>query len=326
MGAYEDYRSAVVNRFWDYAEREFVNRPELFVGFERSPSSPPEFVAGEADRNLLFPPSAEPGVRDTIVSSLPASKRHSRFASMLSSQALAQSVFGSLSAMGKEAALMGLTADDELPTVRSGVTVRMEYLVQHLGERRSKTSIDVWLDGGDQRVAVECKFTERDFGQCSRPTLKPGKDVNYDRDHCDGSYTRQRGRRSRCSLTEIDVRYWRYLPQLFDWSADRDMNPCPLHSTYQIARNVLAACVRPDRTVDIDGGQALVIYDERNPAFLQGGEAAQQWDAATQALVRRPLLRRCSWQRLVAHLANDRDLTWLINGLAAKYGIEPSRP
>ena len=39
-----------------------------------------------------------------------------------------------------------------------------------------------------------------------------------------------------------------------------------------------------------------------------------------------PLLRRCSWQRLVAHLANDHDLVWLVNGLAAKYGIEPSGP
>ena len=215
--------------------------------------------------------------------------------------------------------------DDGLPTVRSGVTVRMEYRVEHLGEPRS-TSVDVWLDDGEQRVAVECKFTEREFGRCSRPTLRPGRNANYDRDHCDGSYTRQRGRRTHCSLTEIGVRYWQYLPELFDWSADRNMTPCPLDGTYQLARNVLAACVRPDGMVDVDGGHALVIYDDRNPAYLPGGEAARQWDAATGALVRRPLLRRCSWQRLVAHLANDHDLVWLVNGLAAKYGIEPSGP
>ena len=128
----------------------------------------------------------------------------SHFASMRSSQALTQSVFGSLAALGKVGALAGLTTDDGLPTVRSGVTVRTEYLVEHLGEPRS-TSVDVWLDDGEQRVAVECKFTEREFGRCSRPTLRPGRNPNYERAHCDGSYTRQRGRRTRCSLTEIGV-------------------------------------------------------------------------------------------------------------------------
>ena len=325
MGAYDDYLSAVVHRFWDYAEREFGDRPELFDRSERSPNRSPVFVGGAAEHNLLYPPSAEPNVRQAIVASVPTSERHRHFASMRSSQALAQSVFGSLAALGKAGALAGLTADDGLPTVRSGVTVRMEYLVEHLGEPRS-TSVDVWLDDGEQRVAVECKFTEREFGRCSRPTLRPGRNANYERDHCDGTYTRQRGRRARCSLTERGVRYWQYLPGLFDWSADRNMTPCPLDGTYQLARNVLATCVRPDGMVDADGGHALVIYDDRNPCFLPGGEAARQWQAATAALVKRPLLRRCSWQRLVARLADDSDLAWLVNDLAAKYGIEPSGP
>ena len=60
------------------------------------------------------------------------------------------------------------------------------------------------------------------------------------------------------------------------------MKPCPLDGTYQLARNVLAACVRPDGTVDANGGHALVIYDDRNPAFLPGGEAAWQWEAAPE--------------------------------------------
>ncbi len=246
MGAYDDYLSAVVDHFWAYADREFGDRPELLKTSQRSPTS----------------------------------KRHRHFASMRSSQALAQSVYGSLAALGKAGALAGLITDDGLPTVQSGVTVQMEHLVEHLGEPRS-TSVDVWLVDGGQRVAVECKFTEREFSRCSRPTLRPGKNPNYARDHCDGSYTRQRGRRTRCSLTEIGVRYWQYLPELFDWSADRNMKTCPLDGTYQLARNVLAACVRPDGTVDADGGHALVIYDDRNPAFLPGGEAAQQWEAAT---------------------------------------------
>ena len=104
------------------------------------------------------------------------------------------------------------------------------------------------------------------------------------------------------------------------------MNPCPLDGTDQLARTVLAACVEPDGPVDADGDQALVIDDAHHPAFLSGGEAARSWDAATGARVRWPRLRRCSWQRLVAHLSHDPDVAWLVNGFAAKDGIESSGP
>ena len=132
MGAYHGYVSAVVHRFWDYAEREFGDRPELFERSERSAKRPPVFVAGAAEHNLLYPPCAEPKVHQAIVASLPPSVRHPKFVSMRSSQALAQSVFGSLVALSKAGVLAGLTTDDGLPTVRSGVAVRMEYLVEHL--------------------------------------------------------------------------------------------------------------------------------------------------------------------------------------------------
>ena len=68
------------------------------------------------------------------------------------------------------------------------------------------------------------------------------------------------------------------------------------------------------------------IYEARHPTFLPGGEAARPWDATTGARVRRPRRRRCSWQRLVAHRSHDPDVAWLINGLAAQSGIEPSGP
>ena len=126
MGAYDDYLSAVVDHFWDYAEHEFGDRPQLFERSDRSPNRPPVFVGGAAEHNVLYPPHAEPNVRQTIVTSVPTSERHRHFASMRSSQALAQSVFGSLAALGKAGVLAGLTTDDELPTVRSGVTVQME--------------------------------------------------------------------------------------------------------------------------------------------------------------------------------------------------------
>ena len=49
---------------------------------------------------------------------------------------------------------------------------------------------------GEPRVAAECTCTEREFGRCSRPTVRPGRNVNDERDHGDGSDTRQRGRRT----------------------------------------------------------------------------------------------------------------------------------
>ena len=121
-------------------------------------------------------------------------------------------------------------------------------------------------------MAAECTYTERDFGRCSRPTVRPGRNVNDERDHGDGSSTRPRGRRTSGSLTETRVRDGQYLPERFDGSADRNMNPCPLDGTDQLARHVLAACIEPDGPVDADGDQARVIDDARHPAFLPGGE------------------------------------------------------
>ena len=202
-------------------------------------------------------------------------------------------------------------------------------------------------------MAAECTLTEREFSRCSRPTVRPGRTANDERDHGDGSDTRPRGRRTSGSLTETRVRDWQYWPERFDGSADQTMNPCALDGTDQRARTVLAACVEPDGPVDADGDQARVIDDARQPAFLLvepdgpvdadgdqarviddarqpafllGGEAARPWDAATGARVRRPRRRRCSWPRLVAHRSHDPDVAWLVNGFAAKDGIESSGP
>ena len=89
---------------------------------------------------------------------------------------------------------------------------------------------------GEPQVAAECTCTERDFGRCSRPTVRPGRNVNDERDHGDGSDTRQRGRRTSGSLTETRVRDWQYWRERFDGSADRTMNPCSLDGTDQRAR------------------------------------------------------------------------------------------
>ena len=108
-------------------------------------------------------------------------------------------------------------------------------------------------------MAAECTCTAREFGRCSRPTVRPGRNVRDERDHGDGSSTRSRGQRTSGSLTETRVCDWQYWPERFDGSADRNMNPCPLDGTDQWARTVLAACIEPDGPVDADGDQARVI-------------------------------------------------------------------
>ena len=93
--------------------------------------------------------------------------------------------------------------------------------------------------------------------------------------------------------------------------------------TYQLVRNVLAATVRQDR-VETVSGHALIIYDERNPAFWPGGEARSAYDAVCAALRHPGLLRTVSWQRVIGQLSAVRDLRWLVDGLAAKYGLTTS--
>jgi hypothetical protein len=173
---------------------------------------------------------------------------------------------------------------------------------------------------GPRRIAVEVKLTEADFSRCSRPGLT-AKKPNFLRDHCDGSYTCQRGRAHRCSLAERGIRYWDFVPRLLNWDVEQDMRPCPLAASYQLVRNVLAACVNSSGSLDTESGHALVIYDARNPAFQPGGTADSQWLATLAALQQPSVLRRVSWQAVVGHLSQNADLQWLTRGLRDKYGL-----
>jgi hypothetical protein len=126
------------------------------------------------------------------------------------------------------------------------------------------------------------------------------------------------------SMTEINVRYWQYTAELFAWSPDIDHRPCPLDKTYQLARNVLAACVDQDGKLNINNGHALIIYDQRNPAFARDGMCDRQWRAAYEALRASNALRRLSWQAFIRQLPSDAMLDWLKEELGAKYGLHSS--
>ena len=314
----KQYRDLVFGQLWDWAERHCAGN----LDGGRREGRPPVLWRKFAGRNVLVPPDRARA--DAIREAIGPKQRHRWFHSLRSSQALKQSVFGAARVLGR-LDVLEVTAECGRPAFfadSGGWRLEMEHAVGTLNERRP-TIVDVLLDGPGRRVAVECKFMEAEFGKCSRPALKPG-DFSYDRQRCDGSYRVQAGRRERCALTEIGIRYWRYLPRVFNWAADRDHVPCPFHAGYQLARSALAACFTPDGGFDPDRGHALLIYDKRNPAFADGGEAERQWRDTLDACRVPGLLRRVSWQRLAAAIAVAPELAWLAEGLRAKYGIEPA--
>lgn len=310
--------------FWSYRQSALGTRPELFdrLGPDdaHQPRRPPVFLEATEDLNVIVRLGASPEERSEVLRQLHKKRRHTHFGSMKSSQALAQSVFGNLIALRRLNALAGLRADEGkvafFDSPPPAAIVHLDSPIDHLGEPTS-TSVDVVIDG-PPRVAIECKLTESEVGPCSRPKLP-----SSNRKYCNGTYARQKGRDERCSLSAGGVRYWEFVPQLFDWSTGRDHKPCPLKDTYQLVRTVLAACTGRDGSVDTLNAHALLLYDARNPAFRRGGKGSgdKAYDAVTEHLRVPGLLRRCSWQSVVAHLAKATDLDWLVRELDAKYGF-----
>jgi Restriction Endonuclease associating with ARP len=314
--AWDDYFRDLHSIWWDWAEANVATKLDM----PRQPNRPPVFKDRFAPLNVIASP--DPAIAEMSRSLIPRHQWHKSFASMRSSQAIAQSVFGALIATKRLELLAELKAECGRPAFEAGVgswTAELEFEVDWLNEPRP-TSVDVFFRGPDYSIAVECKFTERDFGQCSRPSLSPGS-YRYEEKYCDGSFTRQQGRKARCSLTEAGVKYWDHLPRLFEWYSDRDLNPCPFRSTFQLARNALAACSNKTHSVDPKRGHALIIYDARNPEFRPGGKADGQWQEAQDASLAEGLLRKISWQKLVSAVSTDPDLDWLVQGLDQLHGI-----
>ncbi len=241
---------------------------------------------------------------------------------MNSSQALAQSVLGNLTAHDFLHCLSEIKCDEGIDLfgeaqVSSG-NFAMEYKVDYLGEPR-RTSLDGYLSGNYQ-IAIECKFTEAEVGTCSRPRLTTAES-NYDKGHCNGTYSIQRERKERCPLTESGILYWRYVPYLFKWEIDSDIIPCPLNKNYQLVRNILAAGVKPDGNVSFGNGHVVLIYDERNPSFQENGDGLIAYIETQEALREPMMLRKCSWQCIVQYLRDNNILSWLTKNLALKYGF-----
>ena len=309
------HTEAVIGALWTYADRHHGGELD---GGKRQPR-PPVFGSGFKSKNVLAPPSRTRAA--DIRAAIPVSQHHRWFRSMRSSQALAQSVFAAIRSFERLDLLEGMSAECgriAFFDYHQEWMMSFEHEVSGLSEP-CPTNIDVLLSGPGQRVAIECKFLEDEFGTCSRTDKKAYPDPKK---HCDGNYRFQNGRSHRCALTEIGIRYWEHLPHLLDWSPDRDHEPCPFGATYQLARNALAATITTEGSLKLDRGHVLVLYDARNPAF-RAGKADRQWQLVVGASLHQSLFRLLSWQSLLATLVNAPELAYLIDGLEEKYGLKP---
>lgn len=309
---YPSYLDSVVRDLWAWADE---HHPAELDGGKRQNRSP--VLATEfSSLGVLVPQDAS--IARAIRAAIPKSKRHKWFRSLKSSQALSQSIFGAVDVFNCVDLLQDVQAECGRPAFfeqGSGLAMEFEHEVRWLAEPQP-TSIDVLLGGPRACVAIECKFTEREFGTCSRP-----REPTVSKQHCNGNYEVQSGRRERCALTEIGIMYWQYLPHLFEWSAHQNHVPCPFGKVYQLARNALAAGVASGSPAP---GHVLVVYDARNPEFKANGRAGRQWRSAVASCRVPGLLRRLSWQRLLTALARTPELAYLIEGVGQKYGLRPA--
>ena len=316
---YFDYEKDIRRTLWTWADRHHWG--ELDGG--KREGRPPVLAGASVSKNILLP--TDESKASKIRAAISEHQRHRWFGSLKSSQALAQSVFGALQAFDRLDLLQSVHAECGRSAFFEdyhGWTLEFEHEVDNLGEESGRrTSVDVLLSGPEKRVPIECKFTEEEFGTCSRPRLPCSNEQ-----HCDGSYRVQRGRNHRCALTEINIRYWDHLPRLFHWQADRDHDPCPFWKVYQLARNALAATLTGEGALNHTGGHALVVYDARNPEFQVKGKAEKQWQQAVNERRIPGLLRRLSWQRLMVAVARAPELKYLVDAAGEKYGIDPVDP
>ena len=126
-----------------------------------------------------------------------------------------------------------------------------------------------------------------------------------------------------------DTTDWEHIPKFFSWDPNKDYDPCPLNHTYQLVRNVLAAGLRPAegnhnlKNPKLAYGHAVLVHDERNPEFLEGGTGWEAWKKMRAGLKKgkEDCLRKCTWQEIIFAMKKEPALSWLVEMLHEKYGF-----
>jgi hypothetical protein len=133
--------------FYDYRRSRFAGQDYLFE--PRPKGDAVVFLDDNVEFNLLIPPAANAVERQLIGTLLPKAKRHDHFGSMQSSQALAQSVFGSIAVLNRLPLLSGVAAENGQSAFGPDLheaALEFEKPIHTLGERPGRsTSVDVWF-------------------------------------------------------------------------------------------------------------------------------------------------------------------------------------
>lgn len=99
--------------FSNYRRARFAGQDQIFQ--PRLEGDAVVFRKGHVDSNVLIPPALGAVERNLIIDRLPTAKRHQHFGSMQSSQALAQSIFGTIAVLDRLSLLSAIAADDGNP-------------------------------------------------------------------------------------------------------------------------------------------------------------------------------------------------------------------
>lgn len=181
-----------------------------------------------------------------------------------SSQAIAVDVFGTLKTSRDRDRILDAIAERVGVTPGGPWAITLEWTDTDrlLGEPRP-TQVDTLAVGSKAALVIECKFTEPG-GQCSQTAA-----LSSGERQCNGGYADQinprNGVRAQCALTGKGIRYWEYIPKVFELDPGVDHTPCPFKGdAYQWMRNaVLAAAIGKHRNLQ---GAALAAFAD-HPTF-----------------------------------------------------------
>jgi hypothetical protein len=308
---YTDYVADLTAHLWAYRRGRFAHRDDLFDPKYAGLPSPPVFAKDDDHLNVIV--SNDPTQAAAVRSMIEPWKRHKWFRSMKSSQALTLTVFGNLKLCGHTDVLATVKSDGNGgpafgPGPIAADDVVLEYQARLPGERTS-TSVDV-LIRGTSTVCVECKLSEAEVGPCSRPAVQADR-----AGHCDG-VNPLRAAGLECALARRGLKYWDNMSELVQIEKWKARDGCPVRVPYQLVRNIMAA-----RASGSHEPHTLLIYDARNPAFWPSRDGV--FETLQGDLVDRSLLRRCSWQALLAAINTRQGLRGLVAEIGLKYGMRP---
>jgi hypothetical protein len=210
----------------------------------------PEIIR-EIEKNI-FPP-AHASISDWDTFPWHMSKGRTDTDRIQSSQALAIDVMGTLQTSPCRNAILNFLA----ARINVPVSEKWEIILEWqddenlLNEPSHRTQVDAVAISETAMILFECKFKEGGGG-CSQ-TLEIASGAKKRTRQCDRKYHLQENpsnkRVSRCALTGKEIKYWRYIPEVFNFDPEQDYYPCPFVSTwYQYMRNLVLASALRERT------------------------------------------------------------------------------